>query len=292
MSAVEGALQWFWAFVDRCKSGNNAELRLCFENGQLKANMCAALGPVRVSSDFSKGCLQKASPSQLRRRMRRAAERSAKCEAAAGKVVACAYGEEAAGAEEVPAIKAAAEKVSAAIFADDAAGKTAAEEAAAVKAAAADKCVEKAASKQVLAKTVDEAEVVEKAETTTLTAKSVEVLKTATPEKVAPCAIKAGVDCETVATTSSVASKPVCWNCNVEMTVSHQCDSAVLDTPVSSSTIGPPVPCLDSVPKTDSDTTSTAPPLPRRRGLNINTFCVKCEKRHPVWQKCQCQSPT
>ena len=174
-------------------------------------------------------------------------------------------------------------------------GKTAAEEAAAMKAAAADKCAEKAASKQVLAKTVDEAEVVEKAgveETTTLTAKSVEVLETATPEKVATCAIETGVDCETVATTSSVASKPVCWNCNVEMTVSHPCDSAVLDTPVSSSTIGPPVPFLDTVPKTDSYTNSTAPPLPRRRGLNINTFCVKCEKRHPVWQKCQCQSPT
>ena len=95
MSSVEEALQWFWAFVDRCKCGNNAELRLFYENGQLKVNMCAALGPLRVQSGLSKGGLQKTSPSQLRRRMRRAAERSANCEAAAGKVVAFANGEEA-----------------------------------------------------------------------------------------------------------------------------------------------------------------------------------------------------
>ena len=87
----------------------------------------------------------------------------------------------------------------------------------------------------------------------------------------------------------------------------HQCGET---TPVSSSDIAPAMPCLDSTPprdvesvlskaepqisaKTDSDLSRKTPPLPRR-GLNINKYCVKCNKRHPVWQKCQCQleSPT
>ena len=96
-----------------------------------------------------------------------------------------------------------------------------------------------------------------------------------------------------------------CCNCEQLMTLKHQCGET---TPVSSSAIAPAVPCLDIPPsrdvesvlskpvaepkisaKTDSDLSSKTPPLPRRRGLNINTYCVKCDKRHPVWNKCQCQ---
>ena len=74
-------------------------------------------------------------------------------------------------------------------------------------------------------------------------------------EKVAAGAIKAAVDCEAVATTSSVAGKPVCWNCNLEMTVSHQCDSAALATaPGSTGPLAPvklkkPVKMLDNSPR-------------------------------------------
>ena len=90
-----------------------------------------------------------------------------------------------------------------------------------------------------------------------------------------------------------------CSNCERLMTPDHQCGET---TPVFSSATVHPVSCLASAPsgdvksvllKTDSDIPSNTPPLPRR-GLNINKFCVKCDKRHPVWQKCQCQleSPT
>ena len=37
MAAAEGALEWFWAFADCCKSGNNAELPLSFEDNK---NLC------------------------------------------------------------------------------------------------------------------------------------------------------------------------------------------------------------------------------------------------------------
>ena len=96
----------------------------------------------------------------------------------------------------------------------------------------------------------------------------------------------------------------ICCNCEQLMTLEHQCEET---TPVSSSAIAPAVPCLDIPPsrdvesvlskpvaepkistKTDSELSSKTPPLPRRRGLNINTYCVKCDKRHPVWNKCQC----
>ena len=101
-----------------------------------------------------------------------------------------------------------------------------------------------------------------------------------------------------------------CCNCEQLMTPEHQCGET---TPVSSSAIAPAVPCLDSPPssdvesvlskpvaepqisaKTESDLSSKTPPLPRKGGLNINKYCVKCDKRHPVWQKCQCHpvSPT
>ena len=100
-----------------------------------------------------------------------------------------------------------------------------------------------------------------------------------------------------------------CCNCEWLMTPEHQCGET---TPVSSSATVPLVPGPDSATtgdvesvvlkpvgesqicaKTESDISSKTPPLPRR-GLNINKYCVKCDKRHPVWQKCQCQpmSPT
>ena len=84
-----------------------------------------------------------------------------------------------------------------------------------------------------------------------------------------------------------------CWNCELLMTPEHQCGET---TPVSSSALAPPVHCsLESAPPSDavsdpgqtftlSDPGKTPAP---RRGLNINTFCLKCKDRHPVWNKCQ-----
>ena len=87
-----------------------------------------------------------------------------------------------------------------------------------------------------------------------------------------------------------------CWNCDNLMTPEHQCGET---TPVSSSALVPPVHgSLESSAPSDavSDTCKTltsSPPgnaIAPRRGLNINTFCLKCEKRHPVWNKCQLKS--
>ena len=78
MTAIEGALQYFWAFANCCKIGSNAELRLKMEDGQLNVNMSAFLGPVRPQSDDGLWLgLHKANNSQSRRRDRRAARRAA-----------------------------------------------------------------------------------------------------------------------------------------------------------------------------------------------------------------------
>ena len=108
----------------------------------------------------------------------------------------------------------------------------------------------------------------------------------------------------------SLVSAPAelkCWNCNNFMTPNHQCgeplpgpssetlppdcglsakDSCKLEPGLTGASLGSPARKCDS---SDDAISSKTPPLPRR-GLNINKFCVKCETRYPVWQKCQCQS--
>ena len=123
-------------------------------------------------------------------------------------------------------------------------------------------------------------------------------------------AVIAATEADDLASTSCFATLPPpvnvnCWNCGSVMTPDHQCgevkttsltvqsdlssvncNAAQSELKVTGTSLGSPVRKCDSP---DSDIPSKTPPLPRR-GLNINTFCVKCEKRHPVWQKCQCQS--
>ena len=104
-----------------------------------------------------------------------------------------------------------------------------------------------------------------------------------------------------LASTSCIATLPPpvnvnCWNCGSVMTPDHQCEEVKITSSTSDlssvncnaaqselsltgTLLGSPAKKCDS----------STPPLPRR-GLNINTFCAKCEKRHPVRQKCQGQS--
>ena len=72
---AEGALHWFWGFVSEWKTGNKAELRLICEDGRLRVNMCADMGPYAALTGNFRGPngLKKASPSRLRRSVRRTA---------------------------------------------------------------------------------------------------------------------------------------------------------------------------------------------------------------------------
>ena len=74
----ESAHHWVQTFVNQCKTGTHAELRLFCEGGHLKVTTCADLGRLTAKtgnlSDFwgaSEG-----NPSRARRRERRAAEKT------------------------------------------------------------------------------------------------------------------------------------------------------------------------------------------------------------------------
>ena len=257
MAAIDGALQCFWTFVDRCKSGSNAELRLIMEDGQLKANMCVALGPLGPQSgDRSRlwPGLPKVNNSQMRRRERRAAGRAAAAvaagEAAAKKVAVVAF-------EEVIASAAAVKTTSKKVNAEEASGNgTTAEEAFLVVTA------EKASAKKV-----------ETEEVATIVAakEAAAIAKKAVAEEAAPCfpltsvklhenpeaesaekafsetdAVSANVNSQhcDVAVTSCLGSKLTalenCWNCGEAFSNDHQCDISPVKTGSGSGTFPGP----------------------------------------------------
>ena len=110
MFGENGAQQWVKTYIDQCRTGKLAELHFYCEGGHLKVTMSADLGPVLHKNVNLSGCRggESGSPSRVRRRERRAAERAAAEHAAAVKVA-----DEKAAAEEVAAVGNAAEKAAA-----------------------------------------------------------------------------------------------------------------------------------------------------------------------------------
>ena len=228
MAAIEGALQYFWAFASCCKSGNNAELRLIMEDGQLKVNMSASLGPMRPQSEDGLWFgLRKANNSQMRRRERRAAGRAA----AAG----------ARKAAEVAAEKAAAKVV---VSAAEEAGLKRTDDVAAEQAASI--VAEEATAKNAAAKKA--------------TSEEVTTGNTAHVEKADPEAIAA----EKVAVSVPVST---CWNCEEEMTVTHQCVTS-------------PSSCLPPPPRTTPTLEVLSPAAARLRPDPSAPYIIKGKIRH------------
>ena len=170
----EAAHHWVQTFVNQCKTGTHAELRLFCEGGHLKVTMCADLGQLVANTGTSSNCwgVPRPSPSRVRRRERRAAERAvaeeeAAAKAAAEKVDAEKADDEKAAAEKAAAEQAAAEKAAAEKAAAEkaAAEKAAAEKAAAEKAAAEKAAAEKAAAEKATAERAAEKAAAEKAST-------------------------------------------------------------------------------------------------------------------------------
>ena len=241
MAAIDGALQCFWTFVDRCRSGSNAELRLIMKGGQLKANMCVALGPIRPESEDRSRLwpgLQKANNSQMRRRERRAAGRAAAAvaagEAAAKKVAVVAF-------EEVIASAAAVKTTSKKVNAEEASGNgTTAEEAFLVVTA------EKASAKKV--ETEEVATIVAAKKTDAEEVKFPESSKAESAEKAnsETDAVSAKVNSQhcDVAVTSCHGSKLTalenCWNCGKTFSNDHQCDISPVKTGSGSGTFPGP----------------------------------------------------
>ena len=267
MFGENDAHQWVKTFIDQCRTGKLAELRFCCEKGHLKVTMSADLGPVVHNDVHLSGWtgVQSGSPSRLRRRERRAAERAAAGYAAAEKVAAA----EKAATSRVNAEKAAAEKcaIEKAAAEKYAAEKAAAERGAAKKAAAenntaekagAEKCAaelkgaaEKAAAEKYAAEVAAAAEkwatgkaaaekyAAKKASVENSYAEKAAAAKAAT-KKVAEekDPAKKVVEEVSVATTSFMHRKVQCSNCNGCMTPDHQCElpaSVVLEHP-------PPIP--------------------------------------------------
>ena len=209
MTAIEGALQYFWAFANCCNIGSNAELRLKMEDGQLNVNMSAYLGPVRPQSDDGLWLgLHKANNSQSRRRDRRAARRAA-----------AATEEVCAGSRKVAEVSAAKAEANEAV--------TAAEK-------AATKRTVGCAAEQVAAIVAEEATAkIATAEEVTAVGVSEKVpVEKATDERVILAAIATEVDKtladgDCVATTSQCVGKVTCWNCNGVMSQAHQCEEKV-----------------------------------------------------------------
>ena len=148
-STMQSAYEVFQTFIDQWKTGANVEVRFFCERGNLKVNLCADLGLWRPTTGelgprvWDYGGLHKQSPSRLRRREKRAAER--KQSAAAEK---CA-------AEKAAAEKCAAEKAAAEEFA----AEKAAAEKFAVEKAAAEKCADTAKAEQAASESAASADV-------------------------------------------------------------------------------------------------------------------------------------
>ena len=255
---MTGAHQLLETFLAQCKSGNWGELRLTCEGGHLKASMFADLGllspEVTPKSDEFGNYGGRVSPSRTRRRVKRAAERQ--LFTGVDKTIA----EKAREADQVAtAGKAATEEV---VAGNVAAKEVVAENAASSKDSVEDTAAAKAAESDVKnTAAVSEMTAIEAAE-----------------------AVVEKADCDTeTASTSTKLMNPdqSCWNCKAAFTPAHQCDGSPEPVSKASPAPKPPDPAVNNV-----DPGRTFAP---RRGLNINTFCVKCEERHPVRQKCQRQ---
>ena len=313
MAADKGAYIWVQTFLDQCKTGMKAELQLVCENGHLKVNLSAELGPIGVLSDISEcsGGLQKGSPSRVRRRERRASERAAaERTGAAEKATVEKAAPQKAAVKEVEVHHAAAEKA-------------AAEKVDFVIAENAEKemCVTEEVNNYVVAEeTATEKTVMANAAGNAGKVPAAKAADESAAILVAECS-----NTEQASTSSTGGTAVACWNCSGILTPHHQCDEhpgAIPASPAPSTSTedtggnvkeassGPVVlppasvnccncgslmtpdhQCEENISSSStvlSDAETVAPP--RRRGLNINTFCVKCEKRHPVWQRCQCQS--
>ena len=199
---MDAAQRVFQTFLDQWKTGSNAELKFFCEGGSLRVNLSADLGPWSAPAFEPRpnyGSLSKATPSRLRRRLRRASEQ-----------------ERIAAAKDADAEKNAAENAAAEVNTTD---ENAAEE----KKAA----LEKATAEKAAAETA----ATEKAEIEMTTA-VVEDAEKATAEKETIVEVKAGnVNVKNVASSSSCgvgqqsASAEKCWNCDREFTPNHQCDN-------------------------------------------------------------------
>ena len=203
MSGEEAAHHWVQTFVNQCKTGTHAELRLFCEGGHLKVTMCADLGQLVANTGTSSNCwgVPRPSPSRVRRRERRAAERAVAEEEAAAKAAAEKADAEKAAAEQAAAEKVYAEKV--------AAEKAAAEKASAEKAAAETAATEKAAAEKAAA---------EKAAAEKAAADKAAAEKAAAEKATAERAAKEEAAAEKASTSccGSEQQKPPmsCWSCD------------------------------------------------------------------------------
>ena len=211
----EEKLNWLQALVvSQWKSGKSAELQLFSENGHLSVRVSADFGPsswnVETAGVYRDTVGNRESPSRLRRRQRRAAERAAED---VKRVDAVKAAEEAAtekaDAEKAFAKKAVAEKAIAKLTDSE---KAVAEKADAEKPAAEKPAAEKpAAEKPAAEKQAAEKPAVEKPAAEMATAGEV-------------VAEKAEFVASTSCAGSQLPAKEKCWNCEGEMSITHQCD--------------------------------------------------------------------
>ena len=265
----------------------NADVRFSCERGHLKVNLCADLGPWRPAVDemgpkvWDYGGLHKPSPSRLRRRERRAAERERSTAAAEVITDAKKAAAEKAKAEKVATEKAEAEKVAAEMknaekaAAEKAEAENAADEEEETQKVAAEKAeAENAADEKVLAKTVAAV----KTETKKAVAENVATMKAAAEIKTTVCAAD-------VASTSCWGSQQptsgkACWNFDGHLTPDHQCQCDGPHGPTPGATSQSPA-------TTESEDCSKANPLPL-----CHYCCHLGSGDHPVhyYMQCMCDN--
>ena len=259
-----GAQQLLHTLLDQWRTGHDGELRISCQGGHLKVNLFADLGPWAKQPDVSWpsgwGYRQasKSSPSQARRRERRAAERSA--EVTAEKAVAEELLAEKADAEELSAEKAAVEELSA--------RKAAAEEVAAKEFAAKNLAAEKAAAKVLAAeKAAAEVLAAEKAAAAEVLRAENASAENAAAEKAAAAAAAAKAAeekasklkaAEEKASTSCLGVSNSCLNCGGNMTPHHQCPELPASNHVPTPSLGRSLP---QVPPAPSQCEGLTPPL-------------------------------
>ena len=228
MAEVDKKLKWLHAVVvDQWKSGMSAELRLSCENGQLRVSLSADFGTAvsavpswsAVIADSPGDASGRGSPSRLRRRMRRAAQRATTVKTDPKQSVA-----EKAATEEVIAVKEAAEKAEAE---KAAAEKADAEKVAAEKADAEREAAEKAvAEKEAAEKAVAEKEAAEKADAEKADAEKAAAKKAAAEKEVVVkgAAEQAAAEKASTSLCGSAGRRAQlpCWSCDEMFTVDSQ----------------------------------------------------------------------
>ena len=213
MAEVDRKLKWFHAVVvDQWKSGMSAELRLSCENGQLRVSLSADFGTAVPSwsavTPDSPGN-GRVSPSRLRRRMRRVAERATTMTT---------------GAKQGAAEKAATEEV---VVEKEAAEQADAKKAAAAKADAEKSAAEKEdADKKAAEKAGAEKQTAEKADAEKETAEKQAVKKAAAEKEVAVKGAAEQAATESASTSSRGSAgrhaQLPCWSCDKVFTVDSQ----------------------------------------------------------------------